>query len=540
MSICDIIKNPFNESVLLAEIKRDYGLSNINNVNPGVDICAEVFNGPTFTSNFTELISGLTETSSGVFDITNNDLTFTYTFTGNTDTLTAYTGNFQYKIYARNIENPTRTVNNITGIVPTPPTFIETLTYSASTPFSAITNSGFTFNDTISLDTIDQEYVFNSNFNFLNKDCLIRRNITTTNLENTYENGYSLYFVTLVKPEIPKLGPFKPAETLTPSLLTVNSATKDDRVDTYVFTVPQATTDSTNSSSVNCKLITETLDIGPTLLNTFTLSYYPFDDSVMVSVNGITLSSLDYTITNNVILTISENLDPNRDVITVTYLACDSTVDSISSEQYLITGVTSGSTSAYVPTEKVYYNTDHSKYEYYTNYQSNGDENTILFLNGVKLTYGLDYYNSVTVNNRIIFDSTTLGSNDIIHVIYTYTNDSEGNYGYVNIPGKDLEWQVLIPTIVNERTDGNFLVEITESWDKTFSSTATTQQITVDYINNQSLYTASVPSGLIANNTYIWRVTNNKVYSGLLGNIFTKTNTSKVGKISFGNGINSY
>jgi len=536
MSICDknIIKTPFSEELILENIKKDYGLFNTNNINPGVEMCVEVFNGPTFNSNFIKLTTGLTETSLGVFNITNNDLTFNYTFTGNLDTLTAYTGNFEYQIYARNIENPPRVVDNVTGLVPDAPIFSETLVYSASTPFSAITNSGFTYLETITIAKAQEEYILNSNFSFYNNECLFDKFIITPNLKNIYEDNTSLYFVTLLDPDIPALGPFTPIEPKTPRILTVNR-TNSFKEETYVFSVPQ----EIDSNNIKCELVTENLTIGPAIFSAFTLSYTPVNSTLMVSVNGITLSDLDYTISENVILTLSQNLDPNKDILTVFYLVCNKDLDIIRSENYLITGVTSGSTSAYTPTEKVYYNTDHNTFEYYTEYDPQDNENTILFLNGVKLTYGFDYYYSITVNNRIIFDGVTLSPNDIINVIYNSSKIGEGDYGFINVPGNSLEWRVN-PTLVTDRFNGNFLVEVTESFDKTFTSTATTKQITVDYSNGQTIYETTIPTGLTANNTYIWRVTNNKVYSGLDDNIFTTTNISKVGKFSLGNGINSY
>ncbi len=535
MSICDknIVKTLFSEELILENIKKDYGLHNINNVNPGVEMCAEVFNGPTFNSNFTKLVTGLTETSIGFFNLSNEDLVFSYTFTGNTDTLTAYTGNFEYQIYARNIENPPNVVDNVTGLVPSTPTFSKTLVYSASTPFSAITNSGFTYLQNITISQSQQEYVFNSNFSFYNNECLFNRFIVTPNLQNVYDKDTSLYFVALFNPDRPILGPFTPELPKTPRTLTVNR-TNIAEEETYVFAVPQEI-DSTN---IHCELITEDLTIGPVIFSAFTLSYPPLNTTLMVSVNGITLSDLDYTVSENVILTLSQNLN-SKDILTVTYLTCDKTLDVIKSENYLITGVTSGSTSAYTATEKVYYNTDHNTYEYYTEYDPTVIENTLLFINGVKLTYGFDYYYSITVNNRIIFDGVNLLPNDIIHIIYSASKINEGNYGIINSPTNNLEWRSN-PTLVSNRFDGNFLVELTESSDKTFTSTATTKQIIVNYTNGGTLYSTQIPSGLTTNNTYIWRVTNNKVYSGLTDNIFTTTNVSKVGKFSVGNGINSY
>jgi hypothetical protein len=537
MSICDknIIKKEFNDELILSKIKKDYGLDNINNISSNVEICTEIFNGPTFNSNFTKLVTGLTETSIGVFNVTDNELVFSYTFTGNTDTITAYTGNFEYQIYARNSENPQRVVDNITGIVTEPPVFKDTLVYSASTPFSAITNSGFTYLETINITNQQQEYVFNSNFSFYNNDCLFNKFITTDNLKNVYDENSSLYFVTLTNPNKPILGPFPVDPPKTPRTLTVNR-TNALKEETYVFAVPQ----TIDTNNINCELITENLTIGPVIYSAFTLSYTPVNTTLMVSVNGITLSELDYTLSEDVILTLSQNLDPNKDSINVTYLTCDKTLDVIKSENYLITGITSGVTSAYTATDKVYYNTDHNTYEYYTEYDPTLIENTLLFINGVKLTYGFDYYYSVTVNNRIIFDGITLLPNDIIHIIYSSSKISEGNYGFINSPSNILEWKLTSPTLVSNRYDGNFLVEITESSDKTFTSTATTQQINVDYVNNELMYSTTIPTGLTSNNTYIWRVINNKVYSGITGDIFTTTNISNVGKFSLGNGINSY
>ena len=305
MSICDknIVKTLFSEELILENIKKDYGLHNINNVNPGVEMCAEVFNGPTFNSNFTKLVTGLTETSIGVFNLSSQDLVFSYTFTGNTDTLTAYTGNFEYQIYARNIENPPNVVDNVTGLVTSTPTFSKTLVYSASTPFSAITNSGFTYLQNITISQSQQEYVFNSNFSFHNNECLFNRFIVTPNLQNVYDKDNSLYFVTLFNPDRPILGPFTPELPKTPRTLTVNR-TNSAQEETYVFAVPQEI-DSTN---IHCELITEDLTIGPVIFSAFTLSYPPLNTTLMVSVNGITLSDLDYTVSENVILTLSQNL----------------------------------------------------------------------------------------------------------------------------------------------------------------------------------------------------------------------------------------
>ena len=104
MSLCNTNIKPvgFSEEVVLERLRRDYGLYSINNVQSNLDICTEIFNAPTYTSNLTKIMSGLTESSFGVFNVTENQITFVYEFTGNTEFLSAYTGTFQYDIHKRN------------------------------------------------------------------------------------------------------------------------------------------------------------------------------------------------------------------------------------------------------------------------------------------------------------------------------------------------------------------------------------------------------------------------------------------------------
>jgi hypothetical protein len=539
MSICDnnISGQPFSEEVILEQIKRDYGLSEINNVNGGVIGCVEIFNGPLFTSNFTKLVTGMTETSNGVFNISDVEVYFDYTFTGNTDTLTAYTGNFEYQVYSRTPFSGFTNPDTLDGESEPIDTFVDVLTHSASTSFSDIVSSGLTISSLINSVDGDNEYVFNSNFSFILKDCLYGDRIISENLKNVYDDDYSLYFVTLTNPSTPILGPFTNPEPQTPGVLTTTRETLAGEGETYVFGVP--TTVDTSDTNPACQLITETLDIDTTTPDTFVLEYKPYDDTLMLSVNGITLSEIDYTITDNVIITTSKPLDVDKDSITATYLACDRDIDSIKSEVYQITGITSGATSAYTSTEKVYYNTDHSKYEYYVDEEITDVDNTIMYVNGVKLVYGLDFYRSVSVENRLIFNDTTLNVSDTIHVIYNVGDNVEGDYGVVGSGANSFEWIVSIPTVSNDRLGGDFVFEITNTSDKTFSSPI--EQTTVIYVDGVTDYSVNVDNTLFdSKTTYLWRVTSNKTYTGLLNNEYITTNVSKIGKFFTNNTINSY
>ena len=65
MSLCKqntIPSIPLDELVV-QEIKKDYGLFPINNINSGVNICTEIFNGPLYTSNLTKIMTAFAESA---------------------------------------------------------------------------------------------------------------------------------------------------------------------------------------------------------------------------------------------------------------------------------------------------------------------------------------------------------------------------------------------------------------------------------------------------------------------------------------------
>ena len=553
MSLCNqnIIPLIPSEELIIQEIKKDYGLFPINNVNSNVNICTEIFSGPIYTSNLTKIMTGLTETSKGVFNVSDSSMSFDYVFTGNVETLSAYTGDFQFEIYPRVSEDfvqptPIGLPPNTNFSVQTQ-LFDDTPSTSDSIEFSGITVNGYSGSTilidekTLRLPLKDEEYVLYSNFSFIKKDCFYRERYTENNLGNTYFSGSSLYFVTLLNPEKPILGPFQEEVGRTPQNLLVTRSNLGDpntgeNNPVYTFAVP-----SKEDLDDTCRLVNETLIISPIDGSLFTINTKPSPNTLLISVNGITLSESDYSISADTIIQLTQTLDPNRDTITASYLDCQEDLDSIYSEQYeVLSAVTSGVTSAVTTTDKVYYNTDQSKYEYYLDYQPNNPENEMtLFLNGIKLTYGIDYYMSISVDNRVIFNSLSLSISDIIYIVYSSSGKLEGDYEVV-IKESVLEWKTLNQTVVSERLNGEFIVDITESNDPKFTSSGVTTGITVNYINNTTLYSTPIPQDLEANKDYIWRVTSKKVYSGILDNIFTTSNVSRVGKFSTNNKINSY
>lgn len=539
MAICDqnIVPIVFSEEIATENIKKKYGLFPINDVKPVVEVCTEIFNGPTYNTNLTKLETGLTESSVGVFNITDSDLIAQFNFTGNTDTLTAYTGYFEYQIYSRALDFIPPDNNQLQGINNAPPQIFNiTYTITASTPYSAITVTPYILNQNLTFDKIDQEYILNSNNKFIKNNCLFKGEVyVEPNLGYTYEDS-SWYFVTLVDPTIPTLGPFGPIVEQKPDNLTVRETTSPTNKATYVFAVP---TRNVETDSCNCNLINETLTISPIDGSVFSISNTPEPNTLLVVVNGITLSDSDYTISADTIIKLTKSLSPTKDIITASYLKCDTSLGSIYSEQYqILSAITSGPTSAVTTSDKVYFNTEQNKYEYYLDYTPGDAESDMsLFLNGVKLTYGLDYYMSTSVENRVIFDSIVLAVSDIIYVVYSSNGILEGDYNIVT-SSNSLEWRVT-PTTVNDRLNGSFLVEITESSNTSFTTGLTTG-ITVNYVNNETDYGISIPSILEGNKSYIWRVNSEKVYSGILDNIFITRSVSRIGKFTTNNEINSY
>ncbi|MDB4326201.1 hypothetical protein N9966_00130 [bacterium] len=189
-------------------------------------------------------MTGLTETSEGVFNTSNTGMTTNFNFTGNTETLSAYTGFFEYRIYSRGLEfippqfNTPDSFESGTG-----QTFNTNITYSASTAYSAITSNSNTLNVNFDFlkSGIDQEYILNSNNKFIKNNCLFKGKVySEPNLGSSYNKDSSWYFVTLVNPSTPILGPFTPPPTRTPENLTIErEITGAESKETYVFSVPQ-------------------------------------------------------------------------------------------------------------------------------------------------------------------------------------------------------------------------------------------------------------------------------------------------------------
>lgn len=68
MALCDKNIKPimFSEEIATENVKKKYGLFPINDINPKVEICSEIFEGPIYYTNLTKLETGLTENSIGV------------------------------------------------------------------------------------------------------------------------------------------------------------------------------------------------------------------------------------------------------------------------------------------------------------------------------------------------------------------------------------------------------------------------------------------------------------------------------------------
>jgi hypothetical protein len=530
MSLCErnIGKRPYTNQVPILELRKDYGLNNINNVNSEVFVCEEIFTAPTIVTNLTKIQTGLTETSIGVFDTTNNEVVFDYTFTGNTNVLLEYEGEFFYEVYPRTIGEGSPNLTNITGTVPPTPIFNNRIVYTNIIPFTELT--GLTRLDILPNVFGDQEWILNYSYNFKRKNCFNKSFIFNNTIKNEYDENQTEYFVTLVRPSEITLGPFRDEDPRSPEILTLNRRNTLEG-ETYIFGVPTTLEDKNE-----CRLVVENLPVNKPETTIFNINNIPEPNSLMISVNGVTLSPMDYEVTNKTVIRLVQPLTPLKDIITATYIQCDQELNSVYAEQYeILSAITSGTTASIG--DKVFYNTDQNKFEYYMDFEPEDGRNILLYLNGIKLTYGLDFYMSTTIANRIIFDSVNLTIGDIIYLVYTSEGNLTGDYDLVN-GDISLEWETS-SIVVNDRLNGEFIVEITESSDTNFSSTGKTQTI-VEYEDEQTRYSSPIPQTLQANTNYIWRVISNKVYNGLLGNIFNTSTISRTGKFYTNNEINSY
>lgn len=516
-----LCKNSVDETIVSVsdinqqELKRDLGLSNVNNVNTTTNFCFEGFNGPTHTVSdtikpSTGVTSGCTSGTTNCSFVYNlseiDDFDLTFNLSGSTD-YTGYTGSFCYKMFSRNsyiLEDPlqlgggSRLLNEVTP------------TKENCFPFSGIT--GNTIVENVSMSTFpisDNDIMLRTYYKFESKECNVGLEYNTWDnvsqfAQFDYDNDW--YFITTVNPSKPEL--LKEPQDLLEESQIVQQEYLPDGVSTSI---------SLNST--------------------------PVGGEVMMYVNGILLSSgTDYIVdyenyprANPVVRLLRGSMNTN-DVVKLVYMVSPQSLttvlgtpsnDLFSIDQFQVTGFTSGTTASTVNVVNYNPSVTPQTQEIYLENDFNDSDNIVMFVNGVSLIEGVEFFRSRTSNNRLILNPniTDIRVGDIIVIWYFNPRSSfGGDLGSLDTDSVTINWAVN-PIIQPNINSGRFIVEVKEdsdSWNTLYTTDTT------EYINDVDSYSLTI-SNLDLTKRYNYRVVFEKTYLSQLNNDVITKSYSTVG-----------
>jgi len=452
----------------------------------------------------------LTNTSKGIYILdTEATIPLSFNFTGNTDVFTATSASFKYEVYKYNRD---------LGVFAVPPVYKSNVSQYYSFSATNILQQSLSISG-LSLDgdyLIKGYYEANACTDFLNKlgkriDTLLYNRTGTYQL---YEPETDFYFVGTTKAESPTF-----AQSQTNDLEFYDALPLYQQViivdDTIVYS---QYVDADNNEQLS-----------PTYERTgatFTLVSEYLGD-IFVTLNGLTLAKdIDYSLSGYV-LTLYDAVRQG-DIITIVYTRT-STQTLVSNAIQITNAIASGTTNN-EGSNKAYYNTTTGKYELYTDNQILDGSRIILILNGITLTFNIDYYLSKTNKKRIILQGTIM-VDDIINIIYypiaNVVNGITNNNNNIN-------WYITTPP---EKSNGEFLLEYSNS--SSFSTY--TVNSTVPYAPQVTNYTSVLSlTGSVGTNWY-YRVKNIKNYQSICGDMISSTGYSETVRVKIqSNAINSY
>lgn len=490
------------------EFLRDIGLTMVNNLNPEMNFCQEIFLSPEYyVTGATKLNTGLTTTltacTTGATAIYNldhtGDINLEFVFTGSTG-FTSYDGTFCTKIFQKERWQPVAqtisTFNSGTELI------------NSCLPFSAITGTSIV--QTLSEGVLQktwQEYLIRPYYTFKTKDCSpgIYFNSWGGTLQyNNFQTDTDYYFMTVIDPPIPVLQ--APGTQGIPDYTLVS-----DRllVDGYTATRGQ--------QAINNDL------------NYFILTSIPANNQILLILNGIQLTQdYDYKLLNQggygtpPVVEIYEQLKPT-DWLIATYIktTANSWNTSILGAYFIDTIKLDGFTSTTTPSYRIVgdntlnYNPTTLNYEFFTSLSIDPSYALIVTVNGVKLIEDTQFFKSTSFPGRIIFDrnNTSFSVGDIITVFgYTSAAGPDGNnYGSLKTNQFTAQWSAS-PTFTNDTVTGRFIVDVFDN-----TSGALSNNLVVDFIPGTANYEATF-NNLSLNIYYKFRVTFEATYTGYLNN----------------------
>ena len=280
--------------------------------------------------------------------------------------------------------------------------------------------------------------------------------------------------------------------------------------------------------------VSEDFTIGAGGQTRFILSNNPIGD-VQVNVNGLTFknpdewtgSSLNSNLSDNRIVDLIDTIfDESGDTINVSYVRGSDISQPFTLESTQITGITTGATNTQTAEDKVFFNSTESKYEYYLDQETPDSGNLTVIKNGLKLSEGIDYTLSTTNKNRIIFlTDQVLEVNDVILVYYlksvvslSGTTGITITRGSIQTRAPLIEWTIPAPS----DDSGQFQVDLVDVGNTGYSFTNEIHySATTRYSGGQENYSVLLPSITGSDQTFIYRVVNDKYFTTIKGDVIS-------------------
>ena len=382
----------------------------------------------------------------------------------------------EFSLYKFNTNTKVFDISPVYSSEEIPSTGLTNDMYKLEIPFSAITEG---------------EYIFKS-FYSRGVNTLLSKQLgfTTTTAKDVltgsslgiYDSNNDWYFINMNRADVPNLdnSASNPTEVATISGFNVKSVYTNSGVTEYNFT-------ATDSQSIG-----------------------------IVSYNGSVLSpNREYSASTNGNITLDFEVLDNQ-LLTVVYVSTTVAATSVFTDDYKITEVIkSGATNTESVTDRVFYNTDQNKYEFYLSAEPLTDQVT-LTLNGSILANDIEYYRSTTNTKRIILVSD-IRVGDTLQSIYL---PKTGLLGSINTTTPLFSWNIDNSPLVNDSSSGVFTLEVAYYDDIDFNTIVYSSS--VDYVNSANTYITQVNlTSAISGDEFRYRVKNEKRYSPISGETIT-------------------
>jgi len=349
--------------------------------------------------------------------------------------------------------------------------------YMLEVPFSAVTEG---------------EYIFKSNYSrnintLLSKQLgfttTTAKDVLTGNSLGIYDPNNDWYFINMNRAEIPQLN---------------NSASNPVGGEASI-------------SGFNVKSVYTTSGI-----TNYSFEMSSSESLGIVSYNGSVMSpNRDYSANTTGDITLDFEVLDNQ-LLTVVYVSTTVETSPIFNDEHVISEVIkSGATNTESTTDRVFFNTDQNKFEFYLSTEPLTDEVTMT-LNGALLGNNIEYYRSSTNTKRIILEGG-LKKGDIIQSLYL---PKTGLLGNIATTTPLFSWNVDNSPLVNQSSSGLFTLEVCGYEDTDFNSILYSSE--VEYLSGANTYLTQINlTGATSGDQFKYRVKNEKKYQPISGETIT-------------------